>query len=154
MSNGKVIIIHLIAGRIKKALHKKGQYFCQSWSFQLCNKNRFKKATGIDTSNLASKLSLAKLKAEIDEIDVGKLKTVLVDLSKLSNVVKNEVVMKTVYDRLVAEVNDINTSGFVLKTKNDRDKSDLEKRLVTQTKKVLIMVDWLKIQIIMLKLLK
>ena len=154
MSNGKVIIIHLIAGRIKKALHKKDQYFCQSWSFQLCNKKRFKKATGIDTSNLASKLSLAKLKAEIDEIDVGKLKTVLVDLSKLSNVVNNEVVMKTVYDKLVAEVNDINTSGFVLKTKNDRDKSDLEKKLVTQTKKVLIMVDLLKIQIIMLKLLK
>ena len=62
--------------------------------------------------------------------------------------------MKTVYDRLVAEVNDINTSGFVLKTKNDRDISDLEKKLVTQTKKVLIMVDLLKIQIIMLKLLK
>ena len=62
--------------------------------------------------------------------------------------------MKTVYDKLVAEVNDINTSGFVLKTKNDRDISDLEKKLVTQTKKVLIMVDLLKIQIIMLKLLK
>ena len=62
--------------------------------------------------------------------------------------------MKTVYDKLVAEVNNINTSGFVLKTKNDRDISDLEKKLVTQTKKVLIMVDLLKIQIIMLKLLK
>ena len=40
-----------------------------------------------------------------------------VDLSKLSNVVKNEVVKKTVYDKLVAKVNNIGTSGFVLKTK-------------------------------------
>ena len=45
---------------------------------------RFKKATGIDTSNLALKSNLAKLKAEIDKIVVDKLKTVPVDLSKLS----------------------------------------------------------------------
>ena len=44
-----------------------------------------------------------------------------VDLSKLSNVVKNEVVTKTVYDKLVAIVNNIDTSGFVLKTKYDAD---------------------------------
>ena len=37
------------------------------------------------------------------------------DLSKLSNVVKNDIVQKTVYDKLVAEVNAINSSDFVLK---------------------------------------
>ena len=37
-----------------------------------------------------------------------------VDLSKLSDVVKNDVVKKTEYDELVAKVNDIVTSGFVL----------------------------------------
>ena len=43
-------------------------------------------------SNLASKSDLVSLKAEIDKIDVGKLNTVSVDLSKLSNIVNNEVV--------------------------------------------------------------
>ena len=51
-----------------------------------------------------------------------------VDLSKLSNVVKNEVVKKTVYDKLVAKVNNIDTSEFV-KTKYDADKAELEKKI-------------------------
>ena len=38
--------------------------------------------------------------------------TVPVDLSKLNNVVKNEVVRKTVYDKLVTKVNNIDPSGF------------------------------------------
>ena len=44
------------------------------------------------------------------------------DLSKLSDLVKNDVVKKTVYDELVAKVNNIDTSGFVLKTMCDTDK--------------------------------
>ena len=44
------------------------------------------------------------------------------DFSKLSNVGKNEVVKKTVYDKLVTKVNIIDTSGFVLKTKYQTDK--------------------------------
>ena len=36
------------------------------------------------------------------------------DLSKLSDVVKNDVLKKTVYDKLVAKVNNIDTSDFVL----------------------------------------
>ena len=39
------------------------------------------------------------------------------DWSKLSNVVKNEVVKKNVYDKLVTNVNSIDTTGFVLKTR-------------------------------------
>ena len=42
---------------------------------------------------------------------------------------------KTVYDKLVAGVNDIDTSGFALKTKSNTDKSDLEKKIVMDTKK-------------------
>ena len=45
-------------------------------------------------SKLAAKSDLASLKAEIDKIDEKKLKTVPADLSKLSNVVNNEVVKK------------------------------------------------------------
>ena len=53
-----------------------------------------KNATGIDTSKLAVKSDLVSLKAEVDKRDVDKLKTVSVDLSKLSNVLKNEVLKK------------------------------------------------------------
>ena len=35
-----------------------------------------------------------------------------VDLSKLSDVVKNDVVKKTIYDKLVTKVNSIDTSRF------------------------------------------
>ena len=42
------------------------------------------------------------------------------DLSKLSNVVKNDFVKKTVYDKLVTKVNNIDTSNFVLKIKYDK----------------------------------
>ena len=52
-----------------------------------------------------------------------------VDLSKLSDAVKNDVVKKTVYDKLVAKVNSIDTSAFVLKTKYDTDKIELEKKI-------------------------
>ena len=52
-----------------------------------------------------------------------------VDLSKLSNVVKNEVVEKTVYDKLVAKINNIDTSRFILKTKYDAGKLELEKKI-------------------------
>ena len=51
------------------------------------------------------------------------------DLSKLSNVVKNDVVKKTVYDKLVAKVNVIDTSDFVLKIKYNADKTELENKI-------------------------
>ena len=76
-------------------------------------KAELKNATKIDTSRLAAKLDLASL--EVYKIDFDKLKTVPVDLSKLSNAVINEVVKKTVYDKLVAKANNIDTNGFVLK---------------------------------------
>ena len=59
-----------------------------------------KNATGIDTSTLAAKSDFVSLKAlvdKVDKLDIGKLKTTPVDLSKLSNVVKN-VVKKTEYN--------------------------------------------------------
>ena len=87
-------------------------------------------------------------------MDVGKLTTVSVDLSKLSNVVNHEVVKNTGYDKLLTRVNNIDTSGFVLKTKYTADKSDLEKKLVMQTKKIVILVDLRKNQTIILKSVK
>ena len=95
-----------------------------------------KNATGVDTSKLAAKSDLASLKAEVDKIDIGKLKTVPVDLSKLSNVVNNNVVKKTVYNKLIAKLNSIDTSGFVFKTKYDTDNLDLEKKINDADKKI------------------
>ena len=55
-----------------------------------------KGATSIDTSKFAKKVDLATLKSDVEKLDVEKLKIVLVDLSKLSDVVKCEVVKKTI----------------------------------------------------------
>ena len=88
-----------------------------------------KNATGIDTSNFALKSNLASLKTEVDKSYTDKLIPVSVDLSKLSDVVKNDVVKRTVYDKLVTKVNNIGTSGFVLKTKYDTEKLNLEKEI-------------------------
>ena len=57
-------------------------------------------------------------------------------MSKLSDVVKNDVVKKIEYDKLVAKVNNLNTTGFVLKTTYDTDKSDLEKKISDADKKI------------------
>ena len=57
-------------------------------------KTELKRAAGIDTFNLAAKSDLAILKAEVDKIDIDKLKTFPVDLSKLSNIVNNNIVKK------------------------------------------------------------
>ena len=59
-------------------------------------KDYLKVATGVDTSNLTPKFNIASLKVKVDKIDIDKLKTVLADLCKLSNVVDNNFVLKTV----------------------------------------------------------
>ena len=49
-------------------------------------------------------------------------------MSKLRDVVKNDIVKKTVHDKLVAKVNNID-NDFVLKTKYNTDKTELEKKI-------------------------
>ena len=84
----------------------------------------------VDTSSFALKTNLTNLKTEVDKLGIEKLVPVPTDLSKLSNVVKNDVIKKTEHDQLVGKVNKVDTSGFVLKTKYDTDKSELEKFLI------------------------
>ena len=48
----------------------------------------------VDTSSFALKTNLASLKTEFDKLDIDKLAPAPVDLSKLSDVVKNDVVKK------------------------------------------------------------
>ena len=89
-----------------------------------------KNISHVDTSSFALKSNLASLKTEADKLDINKLAPVPVDLSKLCDVVKIMLLKKTVYDKLVAKVNSVYTSAFVLKTKYDTDKSELEKKLL------------------------
>ena len=105
------------------------------------------KATRVGTSNLATNVNLPSVKADIEKIDLDKLKRLPVDLSKLSNLVNNEHNKKNFYNKLVATVKVIDTSVFVLKTKYDTDKSDLEKKICDASALV-------KKQAIMLNLLK
>ena len=126
MSNGKAMISCSVVGLIKQMLYKMSQWYfpkpCKRFDrnvkveLDLCHyttKAELKWATGVDTSNLVAKPDLVRLKAQVNTVDADKLKTVPVDLSELINV--NNVVKKR-YGKLVAKVNTINTSGFVLKT--------------------------------------
>ena len=79
-------------------------------------KTDIKNISHVDTSSFALKSNL-DIKTEVDKLHINKLVPVPVDLSKLSDVAKNDVVRKTVYDTLVAKVNSIDTNAFVLKTK-------------------------------------
>ena len=144
---------------VKEAYKKMSQYFSKPYKIfggdinvkvdfsNYATKADLKNAAGVDISQLELKSNLVKLRAHIYKNGADKLKPVTADLSKSSNVVNNDVVKKTVYDKLVAKANNIGTSGFVLKTKYNADKSDLEKKYI-------ILVNLLKKQIIMLKLLK
>ena len=57
-------------------------------------KTDLKNVTNVDTSSFALKTNLASLKTEVDKLDIDKLVPVPVDLSKLSDVVKNVFVKK------------------------------------------------------------
>ena len=74
-------------------------------------KTDLKNLTHVDTSRFALKRNLANLKTEVDKLDIDKLVPVSTDLSKLSDVVKTDV-KKTVYDKLITKVNNIDTSNI------------------------------------------
>ena len=98
---------------------------------------------------------LAGLKTEVDKIDANKLKTVPVDLTNLSNVVKNDVVKKTEYNKIVTKVDNIDTTNFVKKNKYEKDGSGSEDKINTIDKKIPDVTSLVKKQILsFLKLLK
>ena len=144
------MILHLTVGLMKKILNKiflseilslqMSQYFPKPFrSFggninvkvdlsNYATKTDLKNITHVDTSSFERKTNLADLKTGIDKLDVGKLTTVLVDFSKLSNVIK-----KAVYIILARKVNNIDTSDFVLKTKYQTNKTELEEKILDVT---------------------
>ena len=76
-------------------------------------KDHIKNITDVDTSSFALKTNLANLKTEVAKLDIDNLKPVPTDLSKLSDVVKNDVVKKTDYNKLVTKVDNIDTRALV-----------------------------------------
>ena len=120
-------------------------------------KDDVKNITHVDVSSYATKTNLAALKSEVDKIDIDKLKTTPADLVKLSNVVKIDVVKKTVYNTKVTSIENqiagvtkntvdnladitkrkaVDTSNFVLKTKLASDVTTLETKINTVDKKI------------------
>ena len=115
-----------------------------------------KNITHVNVSSFASKTNLAALKTEVDKIDVDKLKTVPVNLAKLTNAVENDLLKKTVYNTKVTSIEiqiagltkntvdnladitklkAIDTNSFVLKTKLASDVTNLENKIDTVDKK-------------------
>ena len=92
-------------------------------------KTDIKNILHVDTSRFALKTNFASLKAEVDKLGIDELIPVAVDFSKLSDLVKNDVVKKSVYNKLVAKVDNVDTSDFVLKTKYNTDKTELESKI-------------------------
>ena len=92
-------------------------------------KTDIKNFSHVDTSRFALKTNLASLKTDVDKLDIDILVPIPVDLSKLSDAVKNDVVKKNVYDKLVAKVDNIDASDFVLKTKYNTNKRELENKI-------------------------
>ena len=114
--------------------------------------------THVGTSSFASKTNLAALKTQVDKIDVDKLKTAPVDLSKLTNAVKNDVVKKIDYnakltsieaqiggltkntvDNLadITKLKAIDTDSFVTRTKFSADTNVLDDKIDGADKKIL-----------------
>ena len=120
-------------------------------------KTDLKNITYTDVSSFASKINLAALKTEVDKIDADKLKTVPVDLAKLSNVVNHDVVKKPDYNTKVTSIENkiagviknnldnlgditklkaADTSNFVLNTKLASDVTTLENKIDTVDKEI------------------
>ena len=110
-----------------------------SVKFDLSNyatKTDLKNVSHVDVNSFALKSNLASLRTEVGKIDAEKLKTVPVDLAKLSNVVKSDVIKKTEYDKLVAKVSGIDNTNFVSRTKYEKDGSDFEDKIDKIDKKI------------------
>ena len=88
-----------------------------------------KNISHVDTSSFALKSNSSNLKTEVDKLDIDKLVSIPADLSKLSNVVKNDVVKKADYNKLVTHVDNIDTSLLVKKTDYNTKITEMEDKI-------------------------
>ena len=95
-----------------------------------------KNVSYVYVSSFALKSNLASLKTEVDKLDIDKLTPVPNDLAKLSNIVKNDIIKKPEYNKLVAKVDNIDTTNGAKKNKYEKEGSDLEDKISKIDKKV------------------
>ena len=116
------MIVHLIAGLVKKsqcnsiACLKMSQYFSKPYEpfrgdinvkvdlSSYATKTDIENISHVDTSSFTLTSNLANLKTAVDKLDIDKLVAVPIDLSKITNVVKNEVVKKTEYNAKIKNI--------------------------------------------------
>ena len=77
-----------------------------------------KSISHVDTLSFALKRNIANLKTAVDKLDIDKLEPVPVDLIKLSDVVKNDVIKKTDYNAKITEIENKTPDISNLATKN------------------------------------
>ena len=111
----------------RKEVNGKDPKFKVDYHVEISSRKDMKNIFHVDTSRFALRSNLASLRTEVDKLDIDKLVPVLVDLSKLRDVVKNAVVKQTAYGKLAAKVNSICTNRIVLKTNYDSDKRRVRK---------------------------
>ena len=85
--------------------------------------------------------SLNNLKTKVDDLDVGKLKTVPIDLKNLSDVVDNEVIKNTKFNTLRTKVNDLekkisDATTLIHINQYNADKQNLERKTGDVDKKI------------------
>ena len=90
---------------------------------------------------------LNNLKTKVDALDVGKVKAVPVDLRKLSNVMDDEVVKSTIFNKLKTKKNNFDNKTpdatiFIDINQYNTDKQSLKKTIEMLVKKYQIFVDW------------
>ena len=98
-------------------------------------KTDLKNVPHVDVSSFALKSNLASLKNKVDKLVIDKLVPIPVDLSKLSDVVKNDVIKKTEYNKLVTKVDNIDSTNFDKKNKYEKDGSEFEDKISKIDKK-------------------
>ena len=104
--------------------------------FNYATKTDLKSVPHVDVSSFALKSNFASLETEVDKLNIDKLVPIPVDLSKLTDVVKNDVVKKTEYNKLVTKVDNIDTTNFVSRTKYEKDGSGFEDKISKVGKKI------------------
>ena len=147
------MIINLIVGLITKTFG--GDINIKVDLSNYATRTDLKNVPHVNVSSFALKSKLASLKTEADKLDIDKLVPFPVDLSKLSDLVKNDVVKNIEYNKLVTKVDTIYTPNFIKKSKYEKkDGSDLEDKINKIDKKIPDSAALVKKRILILKLLK
>ena len=89
----------------------------------------YEKATVVDILEFAKKAALCSLKTNFDKLNIDEFNN-----NRLRNVMNNDAVKKTVYDKLITKINTIDTSGLFPYIQYNSDKQNLKKEIENVSK--------------------